>query len=84
MAAVHQKSNSLQVRRNSDGLGEASFPLPATVERQSVYIGRTDYSGCGLYVGAVAELLVYSRAVTDAELIDIESYLQKKWACCSE
>jgi hypothetical protein len=84
LAAVQQKSSSAQARRNSEGLGELSFALPATVERQSVFIGRTDYSGCGPYVGMVSELLVYSRAVSDEELIGIESYLQKKWACCSE
>jgi hypothetical protein len=84
LAAVHQTSNSVQARRNSNGVGEANFALPATVARQSVYIGRTDYSACGLYVGKIAELVVYSRAVSDAELVDIESYLKQKWNCCSE
>jgi hypothetical protein len=84
LAAVHQTSNSAQLRRNSNGLGETNLPLPTTIERQFVYIGRTEYGGCTLYTGMVAELLVYNRAVSDSELIDIEGYLQTKWGCCSE
>jgi hypothetical protein len=84
LGVVHQTSESLQLRRNSSALGEASFALPVTIPRQDVFIGRTDYKDCTAYNGSVGELLVYSRAVSDAELIEIESYLQKKWDCCSE
>ena len=84
LAVVHQTSASVQLRRNSSALGEDSFALPATMARQDVFIGRTNYSDCTAYNGSVSELLVYSRAVSDAELLDIESYLQKKWACCAE
>ena len=84
LAVIHQTSNALQIRRNSNGLGESNFALPVTIERQFVYIGRTEYGGCALYTGMVSELLVYSRAVSDAELVEIEGYLQKKWDCCSE
>lgn len=84
LAAVHQTSGSLQVRRNSNALGEDTFALPATIARQFVYIGRTEYADCDLYTGTLAELLVYDRAVSDPEVIEIETYLQKKWGCCAE
>lgn len=84
IAVVHQTSATLQLRRNSNAMGEDNFPLPATTARQDVFIGRTDYADCKAYNGSVSELLVYSRAVSDTELIEIETYLQKKWACCAE
>jgi hypothetical protein len=84
LAVVHKTTEAVQLRRNSSGVGEANFALPTTVVREDVYIGHTDYSDCKAYPGSVSELLVYSRAVSDAELIDIESYLQAKWACCAE
>ena len=84
LSVVHQTTNTLQLRRNSNALGEDTFALPATIAREEVYIGHTRYADCTAYSGNVAELLVYSRAVSDAELIQIESYLQAKWACCIE
>ena len=84
LSVVHQTTETLQLRRNSNALGEDTFALPTTVAREEVYIGHTRYTDCSAYAGNVAELLVYSRAVSDAELIEIESYLQAKWACCSE
>lgn len=84
LAVVHQTSESLQLRRDSNALGEDSFALPTTIPRQDVFIGRTDYADCTPYNGSISELLVYSRAVSDAELIEIETYLQKKWACCAD
>lgn len=84
LAVVHQTTQNLQLRRNSNALGEDSFPLPVTTVRQGVFLGRTDYADCTPYNGSISELLVYSRAVSDAELIEIESYLQTKWACCVE
>jgi hypothetical protein len=84
LAVVHQTTLGVQMRRNSNGLGETSFALPAVAERTDVFIGHSDYTLCKAFPGRIAELLVYSRAVDDAELIDIESYMQKKFDCCSE
>jgi len=84
LAVVHQTSESMQLRRNSNALGEDAFPLPVTTPRQAVFIGHTEYVDCKAYNGSVSELLVYNRAVSDLELIEIETYLQKKWACCAD
>lgn len=84
LAVVHQTSERTQLRRNSSALGESTFPLPAVTARNEVFIGRSAYSGCKPYNGSIGELLVYSRAVSDPELIEIETYLQAKWGCCQE
>jgi hypothetical protein len=84
LAAVHQANGLVRLRRNSNGLIEGMFELSPVVTRNEVFIGRTLYQGCAPFSGAVAELLVYSRAVSDDELVEIETYLQKKWGCCTE
>jgi hypothetical protein len=84
LAAVHQMTGAVQLRRNSSALVDASLPLPVTIPRAEVYLGRSAYQNCVPYVGSLSEILVYNRGVSDAELIDIETYLQEKWACCGE
>ena len=84
LAAVQQMNTGVQLRRNSNGVGEGNLALPATIARELVYLGKTEYSNCKPYDGRLSEILVYSRGVNDAELVEIEAYLQKKWDCCSE
>ena len=84
LAAVHQPSTLAQLRRNSNSLGDAQMPLPITKEREQVFLARTAYGECHAMPAHIAEVLLYSRAVTDDELVSIETYLQKKWACCTE
>jgi hypothetical protein len=84
LAAVHQMNGAVQLRRNSSGLGEANMELPVTIPREQVYLGRTAYANCVPYHGTLSEVLVYSRGVSDAELIQIEAYLQNKWDCCAD
>lgn len=84
LAAVHQPNGVVRLRRNSNGLIEGMFELPPLVTRSEVFIGHTLYNGCAPFSGAVAELLLYSRSVSEKELVEIEAYLQKKWGCCSE
>ena len=84
LAAVHQMTGAVQLRRNSSALTDDDLALPVTIPREQVYLGRTAYADCVPYNGSLSEILVYSRAVSDAELLEIEDYLQKKWACCSE
>jgi len=84
LAAVQQATGAVQLRRDSSALGEANVPLPVTIPREQVYLGDTAYEGCASMTGNLYEILVYSRAVSDLELIAIESYLQEKWGCCGE
>jgi hypothetical protein len=51
--------------------------------RNQIYVGKTLYANCGVFPGLIAEIIVYSRAVSLAEDAAIESYLQSKYACCT-
>jgi hypothetical protein len=84
LAAVHDKSRLVRLRRNSAGLAESMFDLPPLATRAETFIGRSLYAECGTWDGGIAEVLVYSRGVADEELVQIETYLQKKWGCCAE
>jgi hypothetical protein len=82
--AVQRPNQEVQVRSNSQGVGEGPINLPPQVMmRGEVFIGNTLYD-CPTFRGRMGELLLYSRAVSDEELLEIESYLQQKWGCCSE
>jgi hypothetical protein len=83
VAVVQQTTEAVQLRRNSNALVDSDVALPATIAREA-FIGHTAYEGCQPFTGAIGEILLYGRAVSDSELIDIESYLNTKWACCAE
>jgi hypothetical protein len=83
LAVVHHDTGAAQLRRNSTGLVEGMLAVPPMATRAESFIGRSLYQQCGTWHGGIAELLVYSRAVSDEELVQIETYLQTKWSCCS-
>jgi hypothetical protein len=84
LVAVQNANGDTQVRGNSNGLGDANVLLPPTAARQNVYIGKSDYADCTTLMGSVAEVLLYSRGVSDPELLQIEKYLQQKYGCCDK
>ena len=83
-AVIQEPSQATHVRRNSNGVGEGTVNLPPLASRQQVFIGHSSYRDCVAYNGVIGELLLYSRSVSDPELVQIESYLQNKWACCDK
>lgn len=72
----------VHMRSNGDGAGEGAAGIPIATTREQVFIGRTLYEGCELLQANVGEILLYSRALSDAELLQVEGYLQDKWGCC--
>jgi hypothetical protein len=84
VSSILREDASLELRRNSSTVGEQSFLFPPVTERAQVYIGRTLYDNCTSYNGVLSELIVFSRALTDEELLEIEAYLQAKWDCCAD
>jgi hypothetical protein len=82
-AAVHRPSQTVELRRNRNTMAKADFALPTTIPREA-FIGYTQYNDCQTLTGIIGEILVYSRGVSDPELIQIESYLSTKWDCCGE
>jgi hypothetical protein len=83
IGAVHRPDLTLQVRRNGGSEGEDMFDLPITVTRTQNFVGRTLYANCTTFSGLIGELLVYDRAVTDRELLDIEATLTTRFHCCT-
>jgi hypothetical protein len=85
VAVLVQNANGVvHLRSNSNSAGDGESNLPEQLERQEVYLGHSLYGGCSFFSGAIGEVLLYSRAVSGQELLEIETYLQKKWACCGK
>jgi hypothetical protein len=84
IAAVHQTNQDFEMRRNGSVIGGNSMPLPLTILRQQNYVGRSLYGGCTLFPGLMAELMIYNRAVSDAEINEIETYLRDRVNCCRQ
>jgi hypothetical protein len=72
------------VRSNSNDVGTGDVNLAPKASRAQGFLGKSLYGGCSTFSGALGEVLVYSRPVSDPELLQIEGYLQKKWMCCEK
>lgn len=81
---VHHADESLDIRRNGLFGSHQSFALPATIERQAVYVGKTLYNGCPSFSGKIGEILVYGRELATDQVQSIEKYLQGKYGCCTQ
>lgn len=84
VGAVLDPSRTVQVRRNSNTVGSGQAELPTLTGRTQVFLGHSLYTECKPLHGVIGEVILYSRAVTDPELVQIESYLQQRWGCCTE
>jgi hypothetical protein len=84
VGAVLDPSRTVQVRRNSNAVGSGQADLPALTGRTQVFLGHSLYAECKPLHGVIGEVILYSRAVTDPEVLQIESYLQQRWGCCTE
>lgn len=54
--------------------------VAANVTRFSNLIGRSNLSQDAYLTGSIAEIVMYSRALSDAERVQVEAYLNAKWA----
>jgi len=85
VAVVIQDAQAFaHVRSNSNDVGSGHVNLPPQVSRAQAFLGKSLYIDCTTFKGAIGEVLVYSRPVSDAELLQIEGYLQSKWMCCDK
>jgi hypothetical protein len=70
-------------RVNGVTIGTTTFgQLPGTTRRNSVFVGRSLYREVSTFPGVIHELLVYGRALSDAELRGLEQDLAQRWRCC--
>ncbi|HXK20022.1 MAG TPA: hypothetical protein VNG33_19560 [Polyangiaceae bacterium] len=85
VAVVIQDAQAFaHVRSNSNDVGSGSVNLAPQLARAQAFLGKSLYGDCTTFEGAMGEVLVYSRPVSDEELLQIEGYLQDKWACCGQ
>jgi hypothetical protein len=54
-------------------------PFSTRDETMPWYIGQQGAAGIEYYIGDIAEILVYNKALTPAELKAVTAYLHKKW-----
>jgi hypothetical protein len=80
---VHRTDETVEIRRNGLFGSRGGFALPATIERQAIYVGKSLYGGCPSFNGKIAEIIAYDRELTDDDVQFVEQYLQKKYGCCS-
>jgi len=82
ISVVHDGERNASMRFNGGGPASTMFDLPRMVTRRSNLVGRSQYANCGSVHGGLAEMLIYRRALDDAERARVEAQLQNRWACC--
>ena len=80
LGVVQHPDMSVELRLDSMQLDKTTFDLPEKIARQQNFLGGTLYADCNVYQGQISEIVLYSRAVTDVELIKIEAYLHQHWS----
>lgn len=74
-------ANSISVAVNgTEATGPASgFGTPASVANTALCIGNRSSDGARGFDGLIGEVLIYSRALTAAEITSVENALKAKW-----
>ena len=81
VSIIQSAAGATQLRINGVLNASKTINLPANVTRAQNYLGRDVYTECPQsYKGQLGEVLLFSRAVTDAERLRIQSYLGAKWS----
>ena len=76
------ESANVVIDRNGLFGEHVQMMLPQVIRRDAVYVGRSLYTGCPSFAGRISEVILYARALSDAEVQNVHAYLQKKYACC--
>jgi len=80
---VHRPDLTVDIRINGEfSNGSQHVALPAPLSRSKNFIGRSLYSECSPFAGKIAEILLYARALSNTEVLQVEAYLRQKWGCC--
>lgn len=62
---------------------EQFMPAPNNVTRSNDLVGMSNRSGAELYQGYMGQLVVYDRALTDAEMAAFTQILMSRWKLCA-
>lgn len=84
LAVIHDTDQLVETRTNGNFAGDMMASLPSAVERAENFLGRSQYESCGYLEGSISEVLLYNRAVSSDELLQIEDYLATRWGCCRD
>lgn len=60
---------------------EKALPPATNTLRTINWVGRSNLSGT-YFSGFMAEIILYSRALSQSELVQVHGYLQQKYGCC--
>jgi hypothetical protein len=82
VGVTHSSNGIVSLFTNGFASGADNFAIPETIVRNQAFIGRSLYAGCDHLHGAIAEIILYARALTNDERVSIEQYLSAKWQCC--
>ena len=80
VGAIDSALGSAVLRTGGQDVGMGMVTLPTKVKRNEVYLARTLYGGCGYLHGAIGEVLLYNRALSETERGEVEAYLGARWA----
>jgi len=77
LVAIGRKERAVEIRRNGATVSKGAKPELFTPE----HIGHKSTGGVteNFYAGDIAEAIIYSRALPDAECGQVERYLLEKW-----
>ena len=75
----HREDGIVEIRLNGEFVGGGSLPLPATAARYDNFMGRSLYAANHALHARVGEIILYARALDNAERVRVERYLADKW-----
>jgi hypothetical protein len=84
LGAILDGTGAGQILKN--GVSEATFSgftAPPMLERLQTFVGKSLYTGCTTFSGKVGEVIVYERALTLKEVLDVEAALATEFGCCT-
>jgi len=79
-SVVHTKEGRVTMYQGKAIVGLAEMAFPKLVLRNNVYIGRSLYSSCEAFGGKLAEILIYERPLSGAEIEQVNALLSARWA----
>jgi hypothetical protein len=84
LAVRHEPSALAVTRIDGADVHARMMELPALVTRSRNYIGHNHYfynaaPSCEGFMGRIAEIIVFARALDDGERTEVERYLSEKW-----
>lgn len=80
ISVVQASSGAAELRLDRTLTGSGTILLPAAGARSQNYLGRNTYDECPTsFHGHIGEVLLYPRALTPTEQVQVETYLAERW-----